>query len=80
MTIKPVATLATFPQGRDEVRITHDEINGKAKIQIRLWYEEDGEFKPGRQGISLTPENFAAMLKQVKLPAALNGKPVNVKV
>lgn len=44
-------------------RVTVQEYKGTALVAIREFYEKDGKQLPGKQGISLTAEQFAILLK-----------------
>lgn len=37
----------------DELRLTFSTYEGKPVIQFRDWYEVDGDWRPGKKGISL---------------------------
>lgn len=39
-------------------RLTVSVFGGKARADIREWYEKDGEMKPGSKGISLPKEQW----------------------
>ena len=42
-------------------RVTVSNFKGRTLLDIREWYEKDGEFKPGRKGISLTSDQWTAI-------------------
>ena len=42
----------------DKKRITVHKFKGKIKVDIREFYEDKGEMKPGKKGISLSLENW----------------------
>jgi hypothetical protein len=53
--------------GKD-IRVEYSEYKGKPYVMIRQFYEEDGEWKPGKSGINLKyndwlefVENFEAI-------------------
>lgn len=43
-----------IPKSRaEEIRVTLDEFKGQTLVNIRVWFEaEDGEKRPGKQGIA----------------------------
>ncbi|HMT45475.1 MAG TPA: transcriptional coactivator p15/PC4 family protein [Novosphingobium sp.] len=46
----------------EEIRISVEEFQGKTRVNVRVWWEDDfGEWKPGKQGISMTAEQFRAV-------------------
>lgn len=47
-------------QGKKLVKIR--EFKGKVYIDIREFYEKNGELLPGKKGISLTPEMWRKLL------------------
>ena len=42
----------------DKKRITVHKFKGKIKVDIREFYDDQGEMKPGKRGISLSLENW----------------------
>ena len=40
-------------------------IQGKTLVDIREFYEADGDMKPGKKGISLNVENWGALVKAI---------------
>ncbi|KAI9144217.1 transcriptional Coactivator p15-domain-containing protein [Paraphysoderma sedebokerense] len=53
--------------GDPKKRVTVRKWKGKTYVDIREFYEQDGDLKPGKKGISLTLEQYIK-LKEV-LPA-----------
>jgi hypothetical protein len=55
----------TFPKRPgEEIRITVEEFQGRMRVNIRTWWQNDfGEWRPGKQGISLTPDQMRALLQ-----------------
>ncbi len=52
--------IASFEKNsREEVRLSVDVFRGRKIINIRVFYrDDDGEWKPGRQGLSLAVERY----------------------
>ncbi|BGP16527.1 hypothetical protein JCM10213_001135 [Rhodosporidiobolus nylandii] len=48
-------------------KITVREFKGKTLIDIREFYQADGEEKPGKKGISLTPQQWDRLKKSIDL-------------
>jgi hypothetical protein len=38
---------------REIVRVALDQYNGQYTINVRVWYRDGDEFKPGRSGLTL---------------------------
>lgn len=43
-------------------RVTISEFKGKKMVSIREYYEKDGDWLPGKKGISLTLEQYAGLV------------------
>ncbi len=49
---------------KDTLRVTLHQYNGTDLISLRLFYKDkDGNFKPGRDGISLKVEQFPLLAR-----------------
>jgi hypothetical protein len=49
--------IADFEKGEDIVRVTLSEFKGRQYVNVRIYYMNDeGEWKPTRKGITLSPE------------------------
>ncbi|KAF2753624.1 PC4-domain-containing protein [Pseudovirgaria hyperparasitica] len=46
-------------------RVTVSEFKGKALVNIREYWEKDGDLLPGKKGISLTIEQYTALLESI---------------
>ncbi|CAF9933121.1 MAG: hypothetical protein HETSPECPRED_008543 [Heterodermia speciosa] len=46
----------------DKRRVSVDEFNGKTMVNIREYYEKDGQMLPGKKGIALTIPQYNALL------------------
>ncbi|EPS29107.1 RNA polymerase II transcriptional coactivator KELP [Penicillium oxalicum] len=44
-------------------RVTVSEFRGKTMVSVREYYEKDGQELPGKKGISMSLEQFAAFVK-----------------
>ena len=51
--------------GKD-VRVEASEYKGKFYINIRRWYEADGEWKPGNKGIALTISEWKEFIDKLE--------------
>jgi hypothetical protein len=47
-------------------RVSINVFRGKTLIDIREYYEDEGELKPGKKGISLTKEQWEKLKKQME--------------
>ncbi|KAK4054536.1 hypothetical protein OIV83_001030 [Microbotryomycetes sp. JL201] len=56
-----------FVQLPGSKRVMISKFKGKKLINIREMYEKDGEIKPGKKGIALTPEQFQVLKKSIPL-------------
>ncbi|KAK4934104.1 hypothetical protein LTR10_024470 [Elasticomyces elasticus] len=43
-------------------RVTISDFKGKAMVNIREYYQKDDEWLPGKKGISLTTEQYSALI------------------
>ncbi|GAB7341232.1 hypothetical protein MBLNU457_7511t2 [Dothideomycetes sp. NU457] len=60
-------------------RVAISEFKGKQLIMIREYYEKNDEMLPGKKGISLTPEQFSALIEVLpQLETALQDKGISV--
>lgn len=55
-----MAVIAEIPKRPGEVwRISVEEFHGQTRVNIRNWWQDDfGDWKPGKQGVSLPPATF----------------------
>lgn len=54
----------------ERLRVTVSEYRGLSRIDVRLWYvTEGGEWKPGRAGVSLRPEQVGEVMQALRLAA-----------
>ncbi|VVG71651.1 hypothetical protein PAP18089_02636 [Pandoraea apista] len=52
----------------ERLRITISEYRGRTFIDLRTWYStETGEFKPGRAGVTLRPDQIAEIVQGLML-------------
>ena len=57
-----VKKFAEIEKGEDIVRVSLTEFKGRQYVEVRTYYmADDGEWKPTRKGITLSPE----MMRQV---------------
>ncbi|CZT02763.1 uncharacterized protein RAG0_09782 [Rhynchosporium agropyri] len=65
--------------GRNSRRVTVQEFKGQKLINIREYYEKDGEFKPSSKGISLTVDQYKILLEIIpKVNTHLKGMGIDV--
>ena len=50
---------------RAKKRVTVRKFRGKTLVDIREYYDSNGELKPGRKGISLTLEQYEKLKKSI---------------
>jgi hypothetical protein len=43
------------------VRVALDQYNGRHTINVRVWYRDGGEIKPGKSGITLSLKHLQAL-------------------
>lgn len=54
----------------ERLRVTVSEYRGRTLVDLRVWYSTDsGEFKPGRAGVSLRPEQVGEVMRALRLAA-----------
>ncbi|KAH8685922.1 transcriptional Coactivator p15-domain-containing protein [Tricladium varicosporioides] len=51
--------------GRTPRRVNISDFKGKKLINIREYYEKDGDWLPGKKGISLTVEQYTSLLAAI---------------
>jgi hypothetical protein len=63
----------------ERLRVTVSEYRGRTLVDLRVWYSTNsGEFKPGRAGVSLRPEQVGEVMQALRLAAqATDPKGVN---
>ena len=63
--------IAKIEKGGGEIRVCLHEWKSQVYVDIRLWYEKDGEFHPGTKGLrfhaELLPEVRAALEEAERL-------------
>ncbi|KAH8929515.1 PC4-domain-containing protein [Atractiella rhizophila] len=55
-------------------RVTASSFRGKESIDIREYYEKDGDVLPGRKGISLSQEQWAKLKELIPVIDGMLGK------
>jgi len=54
--------IAEWPRNsRDRIRVRLNAFNGRTTIELREWYPIDGDYKPGRAGITLSVEHVRTL-------------------
>ncbi|MCC8396313.1 transcriptional coactivator p15/PC4 family protein [Paraburkholderia sp. MMS20-SJTR3] len=61
----PTATFLDIRKSDSErLRVTVSEYRGRTFIDLRVWYSiESGDYKPGRAGVSLRPDQIAEVVQ-----------------
>ncbi|EED21770.1 RNA polymerase II transcriptional coactivator, putative [Talaromyces stipitatus ATCC 10500] len=60
-------------------RVTISEFRGKSMVNIREYYEKDGQELPGKKGISLPIEQFSALVSHLpEIEQVLSAKGISV--
>lgn len=55
----PANVIASFEKNaKEEVRISVDIFHGRRLINMRVYYRDEGEWKPGKQGIALSVDRY----------------------
>lgn len=58
----------------EEVRVTLDDFRGIILLNVRVWYQaEDGQMRPGKQGIALRPERALELAEAIRSMVAASG-------
>lgn len=58
---KHITTIPKKPG--EEIRVTVEEFNGRTRVNVRTFWQDDfGDWKPGKQGIALTPDQLRALM------------------
>ena len=71
MSLDENQVIAVLPRNeREETRIGLSTFKGKARCDIRVWYQVNGDYRPGKQGISIALDQLPAL--QEALQKALN--------
>jgi hypothetical protein len=64
----PRVIIAEFDRNtREKIRIALDDYRGTTTIDIRVWYLDGLELKPGRQGLTTSVQNLPAPAAGLKL-------------
>jgi hypothetical protein len=54
-------------KGQSRRRVTVSTYRGKVRVDIREYYQDEGEWKPGRKGISLGMDQWGELVKLVPM-------------
>lgn len=59
--------MIVIPKNRsEEVRVSLDDFRGTPLLNIRTWYlAQDGEMRPGKQGIAMGPDRALEVAKAI---------------
>ena len=50
----------------EDIRVMKQEFKGKSYVSIRKWYQDNGECRPGKQGINLKMEEWDQFLNKLE--------------
>ncbi|WP_236873211.1 transcriptional coactivator p15/PC4 family protein [Burkholderia sp. MSMB0856] len=54
----------------ERLRVTVSEYRGRVLVDLRIWFAaEHGEWKPGRSGVSLRPDQIGNVMQALRLAA-----------
>ncbi|WP_233343576.1 transcriptional coactivator p15/PC4 family protein [Burkholderia cepacia] len=54
----------------ERLRVTVGEYRGRMLVDLRIWFATDrGEWKPGRAGVSLRPDQVSEVMQALRLAA-----------
>ncbi|WP_028226733.1 transcriptional coactivator p15/PC4 family protein [Paraburkholderia ferrariae] len=54
----------------ERLRVTVGEYRGRTLVDLRVWYStESGEWRPGRAGVSIRPEQVGELMQALRLAA-----------
>ena len=59
------ALVLSNPNSSKPKRVNINEYKGKFFVNIREWYEKDGELKPGFKGLTINKEQWQVVLDQL---------------
>ena len=51
----------------EDIRVIKQDFKGKSYMSIRKWYQDNGEWKPGKQGINLKMEEWEEFLDKLEV-------------
>ena len=64
----PRVIIAEFDRNsRERIRIALDEYRGINTVDVRVWYRDGNELKPGKSGITTSVANLPALAAGLKL-------------
>jgi hypothetical protein len=58
--------IAIAKNAREEIRISVDEFKGHRLCNLRVWYLDGDELRPGKQGIALRLELLPQLLEALR--------------
>lgn len=62
--------IAAIPKNaREEIRVSVDDFQGHRLCNVRVWYREGEEFRPGKQGIALRLDLLPQLVDALQLAA-----------
>ena len=50
---------------REVIRVSASEYEGHNFIDLRIWYDDDGEMKPTKKGISFNPSKAEEVIEGI---------------
>jgi hypothetical protein len=58
--------IAIPKNAREEIRISLDEFKGHRLCNLRVWYQDGDEFRPGKQGLALRLELVPQLIEALQ--------------
>lgn len=66
-TKKPALPVISMPKGKDELRFEVYQAKSGPLGSLRVFYEQNGEWKPGKQGMTLKKAEFKEFVAKLKV-------------
>ena len=69
-------------EGHNQIRVTKQDYMGKSYVDIRVYYRKEGEWKPGKKGITVPQAEAKTLAKLIMqaLDSEADEKPQNTTI